>query len=69
MENHEKMLTVRLSAPLYQKAEQAMERRGIGNLGEFVARVLEEYLAKDEGALSDKETEILKERLKGLGYI
>jgi len=69
MMDKNKVLTISVPASLYKDLEEAMQRAGCDDVNEFVSLILVEHLGKAEEYLNNEETKILKERLKGLGYI
>jgi len=69
MKDGKKVLTISLSASLYEDLQQAMKHAGCDDASEFISRVLREHFAQVSENLDSEETKILKERLKGLGYI
>ncbi len=58
--------TVKLNAPLCERAKSVVERAGYSSLEEFIEHAMERDLARLETADSKEE---LVRKLKGLGYL
>ncbi len=69
MKVEKKLLTISLSASLYEDLQEAMKRAGSGDASEFISGVLRQHFDQAAENLDSEETKILKARLKGLGYI
>ena len=57
---------------LYQRIEEQIKRTDFSSVEDYVIFVLEEILKEEndsEATLSPEEEEMVKERLKGLGYL
>ncbi len=64
--------TVSIPTTLYKKIEEQIEGTEFSSVEDYIIFVLEEILKEDEdseSALSPEEEELVKERLKGLGYL
>lgn len=59
---------VALPEELCRRAEQKFSHR-FGSLDELLASALTELLRDDAIVMDEKESKIIEERLKGLGYI
>ena len=66
-------VTIKIPRPLYDNLNQIIEGSGFNSVTEFVVYVLRELLSsrtlRKEPALSAKEIEMVKNRLKSLGYL
>ncbi len=61
---------LKLDPELLARAAKAAAKAGYSGVEEFVSHVLEREISKIEGGKGDAEdAEILRERLKGLGYL
>ena len=65
MSNEKEGKAVILSAELYSRIEERVKATGLGSVDEYVTFVLEEVL-KEEGK---EEEELVKKRLRALGYL
>ncbi len=68
----EEHIDVSIPASLYKKIEEKIKGTEIDSVSSYVTKVIEENLAKEEGAsesLSKEDEEKVKERLKALGYL
>ena len=64
--------TISIPETLYQKIEEQIKGTEFSSVEEYVIFVLEEILKEEddsEAALTPEEEELVKERLKGLGYL
>lgn len=62
--------TIEVDEILYNKAEKIVKENGYSTVNDFVNSVLKELVEENEGpALSEKDKEKVKERLKSLGYM
>lgn len=69
-----KHTTVSIPICLYKKIEKKIEGTGFSSVSEWVTYVLREVIAKLEedkrpAKISQKEEEMIKKRLKALGYL
>jgi metal-responsive CopG/Arc/MetJ family transcriptional regulator len=66
-------VTIKIPRPLYDNLNQVIEGSGFNSVTEFVVYVLRDLLSsrtlRKEPALSAKEIEMVKNRLKSLGYL
>jgi len=66
-------VTIKIPRPLYDNLNQIIEGSGFNSVTEFVVYVLRDLLSsrtlRKEPALSVKEIEMVKNRLKSLGYL
>jgi len=66
-------VTLKIPRPLYDSLSQIIEESGFNSVTEFVVYVLRDLLssrALEKGpSLSKKEVELVKKRLKSLGYL
>jgi len=68
----EEGVDVSIPASLYRKIEEKIKGTKIDSVSSYVTKVIQENLAKEEGAsesLSKDDEEKVKERLKALGYL
>ena len=68
----EERADVSIPASLYKKIEEKIKGTEIDSVSSYVTKVIQENLAKEEGAsesLSKDDEEKVKERLKALGYL
>ncbi len=64
-------VTIQISKELYEKASQYIEKvGGFNSVEEFVEFVLNEILTEEEKTeLSKEDEELVKQRLRSLGYL
>ena len=65
-------VTIQISKELYEKARQYIEKiGGFNSVEEFIEFVLNEVLSEETGetTLSKEEEELVKQRLRSLGYL
>ncbi|NPB00151.1 MAG: CopG family transcriptional regulator [Crenarchaeota archaeon] len=65
-------VTIQISKELYEKARQYIEKiGGFNSVEEFIEFVLNEVLSEEtsETTLSKEEEELVKQRLRSLGYL
>jgi len=68
-ENKVEYGTISLPMPLIEKVKKKIEGTGMNSVSAYVAFVLRQILSSDSKELLDKRDEnIIKERLKSLGY-
>ncbi len=68
----EECVDVSIPVSLYKKIEEKIKGTEIDSVSSYVSKVIQENLAKEEGAsesLSKDDEEKVKERLKALGYL
>jgi len=66
-------VTIKIPRKLYDNLNQIIEGSGFNSVTEFIVYVLRDLLSsrtvREEPALSAKEIEMVKSRLKSLGYL
>ncbi len=66
-------VTIKIPRPLYDNLNQIIEGSGFNSVTEFIVYVIRDLLSsrtiRKEPALSPKEIELVKNRLKSLGYL
>jgi len=66
-------VTLKIPRPLYDNLSDIIEGSGFNSVTEFVVYVLRDLLSsrtiQKEPSLSKKEIEMVKKRLKSLGYL
>ncbi len=66
-------VTIKIPRPLYDSLNQIIEGSGFNSVTEFIVYVLRDLLSsrttRKEPTLSVKEIEMVKNRLKSLGYL
>lgn len=66
-------VTLKIPRPLYEKLKQVIEGTGYRSVNEFVVYVLRDLMsdlpAKEAPTLTEKEIEIVRDRLRKLGYL
>ena len=70
MESHR--VTLKIPRPLYERLGQVIEGTGYRSVSEFVVHVLRDLVAERTPAprsLTVRKTEIVRERLRRLGYL
>jgi Arc/MetJ-type ribon-helix-helix transcriptional regulator len=73
MDKGKNKVTIKIPRPLYDNLSQIIEESGFSSVTEFIVYVLRDLLSsrsiKKEPFLSQKEIELVKKRLKSLGYL
>ena len=73
MKNPKDKVTIKIPKPLYKSLSEIIEGSGFNSVTEFVVYVLRDLISsrtiQKEPSLSKKEIEIVKKRLKSLGYL
>jgi metal-responsive CopG/Arc/MetJ family transcriptional regulator len=73
MKTQKEKVTIKIPKPLYQNLSEIIEGSGFNSVTEFVVYVLRDLISsrtiQNEPSLSKKEIEIVKKRLKSLGYL
>jgi len=73
MKTEKEKVTLKIPKPLYENLSEIIEGSGFHSVTEFVVYVLRDLLSsrtiQKEPSLSKKEIEIVKKRLKSLGYL
>lgn len=66
-------VTLKIPRPLYESLSEIIEGSGFNSVTEFVVYILRDLIssktAPGEPSLSKKEIEMVKKRLKSLGYL
>lgn len=66
-------VTIKIPRPLYENLDQVIQGSGFNSVTEFIVYVLRDLLSsrtvRKEPALSAQEIEMVKNRLKSLGYL
>jgi Arc/MetJ-type ribon-helix-helix transcriptional regulator len=72
MRKSSKYTTVSIPTELAEKAREQIKETGFKNLSDYVAFILREIVASKgewDGAKSTEDREIVKRKLKALGYL
>ena len=73
MKDAKSKVTIKIPRPLYDSLSEIIEGSGFNSVTEFIVYVLRDLLSsrpiKKEPSLSKKEIEIIRKRLKSLGYL
>ena len=73
MEKGKDKVTLKIPRPLYDNLAEIIEGSGFNSVTEFVVYILRDLLsskvAEKGPSLSKKEIEMVKKRLKSLGYL
>ena len=73
MKTQKEKVTIKIPKPLYQNLSEIIEGSGFNSVTEFVVYVLRDLISsrtiQKEPSFSKKEIEIVKKRLKSLGYL
>ena len=73
MKTEKNKVTIKIPRPLYQNLCQIIEGSGFNSVTEFIVYILRDLVSsrsmKKEPSLSKNEIEIIKKRLKSLGYL
>lgn len=64
-------VTLKIPRPLYEKLKRVIQGTGYRSVNEFVVHVLRDLVAEagESTALTPREVEIIRERLRKLGYL
>ena len=66
-------MTIKIPKPLYQSLSEIIEGSGFNSVTEFIVYILRDLISsrtvQKEPSLSKEEIEIVKKRLKSLGYL
>jgi metal-responsive CopG/Arc/MetJ family transcriptional regulator len=66
-------VTIKIPRPLYENLSGIIEGSGFNSVTEFIVYVLRDLISsksiKKEPSLSKREIEIVRKRLKSLGYL
>lgn len=73
MKERQNDVTIKIPRPLYENLGKVIEESGFHSVTEFIVYVLRDILSsremEKESSLSNKEIEMVKKRLKSLGYL
>ena len=73
MKDGKKKVTIKIPKPLYDHLSEIIEGSGFNSVTEFIVYVLRDLLSsrtiQKEPTLSKNEIEMVKKRLKSLGYL
>jgi len=73
MKNQKDKVTIKIPKPLYKNLSEIIQGSGFNSVTEFVVYVLRDLISSrtipKEPSLSGKEIEMVKKRLKSLGYL
>jgi len=73
MKTQKDKVTIKIPKPLYETLSEIIEGSGFNSVTEFIVYVLRDLISsrtvQKEPSLSKKEIEIVKKRLKSLGYL
>jgi len=73
MKDGKKKVTIKIPKPLYDNLSEIIEGSGFNSVTEFIVYVLRDLLSsrtiQKEPTLSKNEIEMVKKRLKSLGYL
>ena len=63
-------VTLKIPRPLYDKIKSVIEGSGFSSVNEFVVYILRDLISqsKEKKELSADEVEVIRQRLKNLGY-
>ncbi len=68
-------VTLKIPRPLYERLKNTIQGSGFGSVNEFVVFVLRDLTSsldadgKDASGLTKQEIEVIKQRLRNLGYL
>jgi metal-responsive CopG/Arc/MetJ family transcriptional regulator len=66
-------VTIKIPRPLYENLGKIIAKSGFNSVTEFIVYILRDLISsrtiEKEPSLSSKEIEIVKKRLKSLGYL
>lgn len=73
MKKRENDVTIKIPRPLYENLSKIIEESGFHSVTEFIVYVMRDLISSREiekgTSLSNKEIEMVKKRLKSLGYL
>jgi Arc/MetJ-type ribon-helix-helix transcriptional regulator len=73
VKNVKKKVTIKIPKPLYDSIMEIIEGSGFNSVTEFIVYILRDLVSstmlKKEPSLSKTEIELIKKRLKSLGYL
>jgi metal-responsive CopG/Arc/MetJ family transcriptional regulator len=66
-------VTIKIPRPLYEGLSQIIEESGFNSVTEFIVYILRDLISsrsfKNEPSLTKEEIDMVKKRLKSLGYL
>lgn len=73
MKTEKDKVTIKIPRPLYENLSKIIEGGGFNSVTEFIVYILRDLISsrsiKKEPSLSQEEIELVKKRLKSLGYL
>ena len=73
MKTEKDKVTIKIPRPIYENLSKIIEGSGFNSVTEFIVYVLRDLVSsrsvKKEPSLTKEEIEIVKRRLKSLGYL
>lgn len=73
MKTEKDKVTIKIPRPLYQNLSHIIEGSGFNSVTEFIVYILRDLVSsrsmRKEPSLSKNEIEMVKKRLKSLGYL
>ena len=73
MKTEKDKVTIKIPRPLYENLSQIIGGSGFNSVTEFIVYILRDLVSsrsvKKEPSLSKSEIELIKKRLKSLGYL
>jgi metal-responsive CopG/Arc/MetJ family transcriptional regulator len=73
MKTQKDKVTIKIPRPLYENLSQIIEGSGFNSVTEFIVYILRDLVSsrsvEKEPSLSKSEIELIKKRLKSLGYL
>jgi Arc/MetJ-type ribon-helix-helix transcriptional regulator len=73
MKTEKDKVTIKIPRPIYENLSKIIEGGGFNSVTEFIVYILRDLVSsrsmKKEPSLSKNEIEIIKKRLKSLGYL
>ena len=73
MKTEKDKVTIKIPRPLYENLSKIIEGGGFNSVTEFIVYILRDLISsrsvKKELSLSQEEIELVKKRLKSLGYL
>ena len=73
MKKEKSKVTIKIPRPLYEGLSEVIEGSGFNSVTEFIVYVLRDLISsrplKHEPSLSEREIDMIRRRLKSLGYL
>lgn len=73
MKKREEKVTIKIPKPLYENLSKIIEGGGFNSVTELIVYILRDLISsrvmQNEPSLSRKEIEMIRKRLKSLGYL